>query len=639
MRKAEPLGILDHHDGGLRDIDADFHHRRRHQQLNLARGELRHDAILLRALHLAMDQADPLAEAPLQRLEALGRVGKMGVILRVGFFHQRADPVSALACVERPREAVHDLSDAALGYGAGVDRLAARGLLAQFGNVHVAKVSEHQRARDRRGAQHQHVHRIAFLGQRKAFAHAEAVLFVDDGQRERLEHHIVLDQRMGADQKIDLAVCELFDNFAAFLAFLAAGQDRDLHPGTFCQRRNRLDVLAGEDFGRRHQGRLLAGFRDGGRSEQRHHGLAGADVALQQAQHPQRLVEVVGDGFRGLLLRWRQCVGQRVDDLVTQMSVARIALTRRAAELRAHQRQRQLPSQEFVEGEARPERVLRQDVGEFARLVNTMQRFGNRRKRTAPQHFGTDPFRQAGQLGKRLRHGAADRADGEAFGERIDRIDLRQLGEAFGIDHTIRMHDLQGAVEDLRGAGDETRLAHRQQLFDVVLLGAEEGQDHIAGLVACIDQIGRAGPSGRRGPMPVDGDFQRHHLSDQLHGLADCRPRAAIDHIGRQMQQQVHQPRRFAAVEQIAEQLVLFRPDAGEARNGCEQRIEQGRTHSDRLKWQPCRRFCISRMQGERNADIHPRDGYISLPGSVRAFCVGKGAGHDGNNTIERWTR
>ena len=36
LRKAEALGVLDHHDGGLRHIDADLDHRGGDQQLRLA---------------------------------------------------------------------------------------------------------------------------------------------------------------------------------------------------------------------------------------------------------------------------------------------------------------------------------------------------------------------------------------------------------------------------------------------------------------------------------------------------------------------------------------------------------------------------------------------------------------------------
>jgi len=48
-----------------------------------------HHAIFLGALHLAMHQADPVAEPLLQALEALRRIGQMFCPLRFGFLHQR----------------------------------------------------------------------------------------------------------------------------------------------------------------------------------------------------------------------------------------------------------------------------------------------------------------------------------------------------------------------------------------------------------------------------------------------------------------------------------------------------------------------------------------------------------------------
>ena len=43
--------------------------------------------------------------------------------------------------------------------------------------------------------------------------HAEAVLLVDDGEREIAERDIVLEQRMGADDEIDIAGGERCENF------------------------------------------------------------------------------------------------------------------------------------------------------------------------------------------------------------------------------------------------------------------------------------------------------------------------------------------------------------------------------------------------------------------------------------------
>jgi hypothetical protein len=46
------------------------------------------------------------------------------------------------------------------------------------------------------------------------------------------------------------------------------------------------------------------------------------------------------------------------------------------------------------------------------------------------------------------------------------------------------------------------------------------------------------------------------------------------------MQQQVDESRRLIAAEQITKEFVLLRPNAGEARDRCKQRIEQRGAHS-----------------------------------------------------------
>ncbi len=79
--------------------------------------------------------------------------------------------------------------------------------------------------------------------------------------------------------------------------------------------------------------------------------------------------------------------------------------------------------------------------------------------------------------------------------------------------------------------------------------------------------------------MPVDGHFQRHHGTRR--SVADFWPRPAIDHARGQMKQQIDQPRRLIAPKQIAQELVLLRPDAGKARNRREQGIEARRAHAE----------------------------------------------------------
>ena len=70
--------------------------------------------------------------------------------------------------------------------------------------------------------------------------------------------------------------------------------------------------------------------------------------------------------------------------LLAQMAVAGVAVAGGTPQLRAHQRQRQLTGQQFVEGKARPERAVGQDVRQFDRHVHAVQRLaigGNLQRR------------------------------------------------------------------------------------------------------------------------------------------------------------------------------------------------------------------------------------------------------------------
>ena len=65
-------------------------------------------------------------------------------------------------------------------------------------------------------------------------------------------------------------------------AAVAAGQDRDAQTRVLGERRDAGEMLAGQDLGRGHQGRLGPGLGGGRGREQRHDRLARADIALQQ---------------------------------------------------------------------------------------------------------------------------------------------------------------------------------------------------------------------------------------------------------------------------------------------------------------------------------------------------------------------
>ena len=94
LGEPEALGVLDHHDGCVRHVDADLDHRGRYQNGEIACGKRRHDAVLLLAWEPAMHQTDSVAEALPERGVALLRRGH---VQHLGLGNQRADPIALRA--------------------------------------------------------------------------------------------------------------------------------------------------------------------------------------------------------------------------------------------------------------------------------------------------------------------------------------------------------------------------------------------------------------------------------------------------------------------------------------------------------------------------------------------------------------
>ena len=85
-------------------------------------------------------------------------------------------------------------------------------------------------------------------------------------------------------------------------------------------------------------------------AKQRDDGLAGADVALQQAQHALRLRQIGDDIVDRALLRRRQRVGQGGDDALAQAALGGAAMAGQLPHMRAQQGERELAGEQFVVG-------------------------------------------------------------------------------------------------------------------------------------------------------------------------------------------------------------------------------------------------------------------------------------------------
>ena len=86
LGEPEPVGVLDQHQGGIGDVDPDFHHGGRHEDLDLPRREALHHALLFLCLEAAVEEAD--LEPAQQRVRAQP--------LELGFGRARLEPAALL---------------------------------------------------------------------------------------------------------------------------------------------------------------------------------------------------------------------------------------------------------------------------------------------------------------------------------------------------------------------------------------------------------------------------------------------------------------------------------------------------------------------------------------------------------------
>ena len=201
-------------------------------------------------------------------------------------------------------------------------------------------------------------------------------------------------------------------NLLARRPALAAGEDGDADAGRFGERRDGRKMLAGENFGRRHECGLAARFDDRSRSSKRDHRLARPDVALQQPQHPLRTGKIGGDVVNRLLLRMGERVRQRPKDAGAQAAFAGRAATRLAPHMRAHECERELACEQLVVGKPRPCWILRSNIVRLDRPVQLTQRGRKSREaaRAPPRLRPAIPIDPAADQARRPSRGGCCRA-------------------------------------------------------------------------------------------------------------------------------------------------------------------------------------------------------------------------------------
>ena len=234
---------------------------------------------------------------------------------------------------------------------------------------------------------------MSFAPQSQPLLHSELVLLIHNDQAQLMELDRGLEQRMRADGEFRIALRDAFGRRSLVLLLQAAGEPHRFDAER-CQPVAQFEVmLLGEDFGRRHEGGLVAvldGLQCGKRGD---HGLAAADIALQQALHGMRAGQVDADLVPDFLLRAgkgeRQVLQQCIGELVMRREFGCNAPAAFAV-VHAH---RKLLCQQFIEFDAHPGRVRSCEQGVLVDVG----------RRLVQQLYAGAEFRQAQALQYLLR--------------------------------------------------------------------------------------------------------------------------------------------------------------------------------------------------------------------------------------------
>ena len=128
----------------------------------------------------------------------------------LGFLDQRADPIRLLARRAMRRDSLDELGSALLGQDDGLHGLPARRQLADHGAIEIRVGRHRQRPRNRRRRHDELVRHtrvvLALLLEPPPLLDAEAMLLVDDHERELPKLDALLEQRVRADDDGGAAV-------------------------------------------------------------------------------------------------------------------------------------------------------------------------------------------------------------------------------------------------------------------------------------------------------------------------------------------------------------------------------------------------------------------------------------------------
>ena len=292
---------------------------------------------------------------------------------------------------------------------------------------------------------------LALGGHQQPFGHTKAVLLVHHHQRQVAILHGGLEDGVGADRDVDRAVGQPHQRAFARPALVAAGEGGDGDGQAAQELLEAGEVLAGQDLGGSEESPLPARLHSG---EQGHGGdqrLAGADITLEQAEHGLALAQVVTNlPVRSVL---RAGEGEGEPERARQPPIARERPAPPRPDRVADEGQRELVGEHLV---------IAQPLAGKPRLgfaVDRPQRLAEGGPLSLGEQPRLDPLRHVRQPLQRRLHQGRDAFARDAFGQRIDRLHVRQC--LVGRHHVVGVRHLEFVAIAFHASRHTLRLAER----------------------------------------------------------------------------------------------------------------------------------------------------------------------------------
>ncbi len=252
--------MFDHHHARVGHVHANFDHRGRNQNVDVALLKTGHRRIFFFGRHAPVQQADAQpGQLPLaQRVVHLD--GGLQFAAQRAFVDHRIDHVRLLPRRDLLAHKLPDLFRLLVPDPRRLDRRAPWRKLIEHAGLKVAVERECQRSRNRRCRHHQHVGlcSVSFLHQLEALHHAEAMLFVDDDQPEFVELHRLLDERVCAYRQLRVTLRDVVPRLLLARRLLRTGQQHNAIARGLENAPRRKIMLRRQNFRRRHQCDLVS---------------------------------------------------------------------------------------------------------------------------------------------------------------------------------------------------------------------------------------------------------------------------------------------------------------------------------------------------------------------------------------------